>query len=119
MAALAAAVGICTTASAFTLLVPTLLDELREVVSFDIYNEVLFISPLLAVLRGAVAGISAEESIYLTEVASRKGCRKQVEKVMNWKSQPEQVEKAAETDSQKVYDSCWCDTSTSCAGTSC
>ena len=97
-------VGISTTASAFSLLAPTLISELAGLYSVEIVTEILLIFPLLAVLGAAIAGLASQEAISLAFQASNVGVRRFASSDVvgiTWKSQAEQVEAAADRSSSK------------------
>jgi hypothetical protein len=97
-------VGISTTASAFSLLAPTLISEIAGIYSVEIVTEILLIFPLLAVLGAAIAGLASQESTSLAFRASNIGVRRFASSEVvgiTWKSQAEQVEASAERASSK------------------
>jgi hypothetical protein len=92
-------VGIATTASAFALLAPTFIDEMSKKSGFTPSSECYFISPLVAVLSAAIAGLACQESNSLSSRAIGIGNRRFASSSgvgRTWLSATEQVELSTE-----------------------
>jgi hypothetical protein len=88
-------VGIATTASAFSLLIPSFLVELQSKFSVPFATELLLISPFIAVLAAAIAGLATQESRGLASRAIGVGNRRFASSSAvgrTWLSATEQVE---------------------------
>jgi len=97
-------VGISTTSSAFALLIPSLVNELKEKISLQFVTEVFLICPLISVLGAAIAGLATAETLSLASRASGVGNRRFASAGsvgITWLSQTEQVEAMSMRSNQK------------------
>lgn len=88
-------VGVATTASAFALLAPSVLHSMKNGLNSQLATELLLLSPLIAVLAAAVAGLATQEAREIAFRAAGLGNRRfaSSESVgKTWLSVPEQVE---------------------------
>ena len=88
-------VGISTTASAFALLAPNLINELGSKYNLPYISEIYLVSPLVAVLSAAIAGLATQESQGLARQAIGIGNRRFASATSvgkTWLSATEQVE---------------------------
>lgn len=97
-------VGISTTASAFALLLPSLLNSVSAAFSVQLVTEIYLLCPLIAVLSAAVAGLATQESREIANRAAGLGNRRFASSGdvgRTWMSATEQVEMAAKRSQQK------------------
>lgn len=97
-------VGIATTASAFTLLAPSLFKEITLKTRFEFPNELYLLFPLVAVLSAAIAGLATQESGELASRAKNLGARRfasQDDVGRSWLSASEQIERSSSKTTQK------------------
>lgn len=97
-------VGIATTASAFALLIPSFLDEIQTKFNVPFATELLLISPFVAVLAAAIAGLATQESRGLASRAIGTGNRRFASSSAvgrTWLSATEQVEANSKRTSDK------------------
>lgn len=91
-------VGISTTASAFALLAPSFANELLNKFNIQFITEIYLLSPLVAVLAAAIAGLATQESRGLASAAIGVGNRRFASSKSvgrTWLSAAEQVEASA------------------------
>lgn len=91
-------VGISTTASAFALLAPSFANELLTKFNIKFITEIYLLSPLVAVLAAAIAGLATQESRGLASAAIGIGNRRFASSKSvgrTWMSAAEQVEASA------------------------
>lgn len=96
-------VGISTTASAFALLIPSFLEEMQTRSNVPFASELLLVSPFVAVLAAAIAGLATQESRGLASRAIGTGNRRFASSSSvgrTWLSATEQVE----TNSRRTSD---------------
>lgn len=97
-------VGIATTASVFSLVAPSLFQDLKVRYGFEIMLEVYLLCPLVAVLAAAVAGLASQESRSLASKAKGIGNRRFASSKSvgrTWMSVAEQVESASKKTTEK------------------
>lgn len=88
------AVGLATSATAFALLAPALVEEIASRVGLVLATEIYLIPPLVAVLSAAVAGLTNQETTALCNRVVGVGNRrfaKSTDVGATWLSAPEQV----------------------------
>ena len=91
-------VGISTTASAFALLAPNLLQAVKFNFGYDVMSESLLFFPLVAVLCAAIAGLATQESRDIAARAAGLGARRFASSKLvgrTWLSATEQVDISA------------------------
>jgi len=97
-------VGIATTASAFALLAPALLEEIVPRFGLQIITEVYLICPFFAVIAAAVAALASQEAIGLTSSAIGTGTRRfasSSEVGRTWLSATEQIVESSKRSQSK------------------
>ena len=97
-------VGIATTASAFSLLAPSLAAEIASKASFNFANEFFLFFPLVAVLAAAISGLATQECLGLATTAIGTGNRRFASSNSvgrTWLSATEQIMSNSKRTSQK------------------
>jgi hypothetical protein len=91
-------VGIATTASAFSLLAPSLFKEIALNARMEFPTEVYLLFPLVGVLAAAIAGLATQESVELASRAKNLGARRFASSSSvgrNWLSATEQIDRSS------------------------
>lgn len=97
-------VGIATTAVAFALLAPALIESLSRTLSVQVITELYLLFPLAGVLSASVAGLAKQEVVQICQRAIGVGNRRFASANSvgrTWLSQTEMIQRAADSTSSK------------------
>lgn len=104
-------VGISATAATLSLVAPVLIESLKSIVGTNyVLNELYFLSPLVAVLSAAVAGLSLQETEQFTSRAISVGNRRFAKSGLvgrTWLSATEQIENSSSKTTKRWKSFAW------------